>query len=74
MDGWMDWWNDGWIDNFYGPLEIEWLGSKGRGMVLTRDVAAGELLLFEKAAFVYRLDQQVDTMKHVSSGDSELRN
>jgi tetratricopeptide (TPR) repeat protein len=53
------------LENFYGPLEIKWLGSKGRGIVLTRDVAAGELLLVEKA-FVYRLDQGVDKSIHFS--------
>jgi hypothetical protein len=32
-----------------GPLEIQWAGMKGRGLFLTDDVEAGEVLIMEKA-------------------------
>ena len=35
--------------NFIGPIEIKWSPGKGRGLFLTRDVRAGELLLVEDA-------------------------
>ena len=42
------------IENFCGPAEIKWLGKKGRGLILTKDVKPGELLLAEKAIAFYQ--------------------
>ena len=35
--------------DFIGPVKLEWAPEKGRGLFLTRDVRAGELLIVEKA-------------------------
>ena len=35
--------------DFIGPVKLEWAPGKGRGLFLTRDVRAGELLIAEKA-------------------------
>lgn len=34
---------------YIGPVEVRQTGSKGRGLVVTKDVKAGDLLLCEKA-------------------------
>jgi len=40
------------VENYCGPIKIARAGKKGRGLFLTRDVKAGELLLAEKALIV----------------------
>ena len=38
--------------DFIGPVKLDWAPGKGRGLFLTRDVRAGELLIVEKAICV----------------------
>jgi hypothetical protein len=35
--------------DFIGPVKLDWAPGKGRGLFLTRDVRAGEILIVEKA-------------------------
>eukprot|EP01038_Epipyxis_sp_PR26KG_P015582 gene15582-21046_t len=37
------------VNDYYGPIEIRYAGSKGRGIFVTRDIKIGELLFVEKA-------------------------
>ena len=37
------------VQNYYGPIEVRKVPQKGRGLVVTRDVPRGTLLLVEKA-------------------------
>lgn len=50
--------------DFIGPVKLDWVPGKGRGLLLTRDVRAGELLIVEKAIGVgFKGEDAIDHRK-----------
>ena len=61
------------MDDFVGSIEVRSAGSKGRGLITTQSVAAGEVLLKEHAfATAARVSQSTNLQPHFPSSSLSL--